>query len=448
MQAYLEVQNVARLYNAPERINKYIRKAMTMDNPEYIEAKQHGRWTGDMDSKIRMYAQFEEGIVFPRGWTRNCIELLHRNGIKPCIVDNRREIDPVQLTFQGSLRDYQHKAVQEALQRDFGVISAATGSGKTVIALALIAERGQPVLILVHTKELLQQWADRIKEFLGVSPGLIGDGKFDVQPVTVALVQSACKHLDSLPDHFGHIVVDECHRVPSTIFRNVVKNFECKYMLGLSATTYRRDGLTKLIYYFMGDRVHQVDSEELRQNGAILVPEIVRKKTSFSYNYREDYQDMLSALVSDKHRNLQITMDIIHQVRARSGTALAVSDRVQHCQDLAELLERYNMRVRVLTGQSPKSERKRIVAEVQEGCVDVLVSTVQLLGEGFDCPGLSSLFLTTPMKFKGRLIQVIGRILRPADGKRPVIFDYVDQNVGVLNAQARQRGRAFAEVAR
>lgn len=78
--------------------------------------------------------------------------------------------------------------------------------------------------------------------------------------------------------------------------------------------------------------------------------------------------------------------------------------------------------------------------------MDVLVSTLQLLGEGFDCSGLSSLFLTTPIKFKGRLLQVIGRILRPGDGKRPVVYDYVDELQPVLRAQARARGKALAEV--
>jgi superfamily II DNA or RNA helicase len=87
------------------------------------------------------------------------------------------------------------------------------------------------------------------------------------------------------------------------------------------------------------------------------------------------------------------------------------------------------------------------VEAVQAGQADVLISTLQLLGEGFDCSGLSSLFLATPIKFKGRLLQVVGRILRPGDGKRPLVFDYVDENQPVLKAQAKSRGKALEEIA-
>ena len=231
------------------------------------------------------------------------------------------------------------------------------------------------------------------------------------------------------------------------MFTETVHAFDSKFMLGLSATPYRRDGLTKLIYLTLGDRVHQVDAQELKTNGAVLAPEVVRRETGFQYAYADDYTKMISALVRDQDRNRQIAADVIQQARSRPGTALLVSDRVAHCNTFADLIENSGLKVRVLTGQCSKQKREQIVSDVQAGKVDVLCSTVQLLGEGFDCSGLSSLFLGTPIKFKGRVLQVVGRILRPDDGKHPVVFDYVDQNVSVLKAQAKSRWRALQEIA-
>jgi superfamily II DNA or RNA helicase len=218
-------------------------------------------------------------------------------------------------------------------------------------------------------------------------------------------------------------------------------------MLGLTATPYRRDNLGKLVFLTLGDRTHKVDPDELREDGAVLSPDVVRRETSFSFFYQDDYQEMLTALVEDQERNEQIADDVIQRAAGDRDTCLVVSDRVQHCETLAAMLRDRGAEVRTLTGQTPRKQREQIVEEVQGGQVNVLVSTLQLLGEGFDCSGLSALFLATPVKFKGRVLQVVGRILRPADGKRPVVFDYVDSKIGVLKAQAKSRGKALAEVA-
>ena len=116
--------------------------------------------------------------------------------IGPCtIADNRQKLAPRQFKFNGQLRTNQQEAVNDVLRRDFGVLNAATGSGKTTMALAIVAERQQSTLIVVHSEELLYQWCARIRQFLGVEAGLIGDGKYDVQPVTVGIINSVANHL-------------------------------------------------------------------------------------------------------------------------------------------------------------------------------------------------------------------------------------------------------------
>ena len=215
-----------------------IKQKLTIDNPKYKDAKKYGRWIGKrLKPKLFFYTEHQGSITFPRGFARNAIELSKNHmGKSPAIVDNRRLLKEHSFTFKGALRPYQEKAVQDILLHHFGVLVAGTGSGKTVMALQIIAERKQPTLVLLHSKELMYQWRDRVSEFLDTEVGLVGDGHYDIMPLTIAIVNSARKHISELPKHFGHIVVDECHRVPASLFTEVVTAFDCRYSLGLSAT--------------------------------------------------------------------------------------------------------------------------------------------------------------------------------------------------------------------
>jgi superfamily II DNA or RNA helicase len=301
-------------------------------------------------------------------------------------------------------------------------------------------------LIIVHSKELMHQWRARIEQFLGLQAGMAGDGLFDIQPVTVAIVNTAKKYLDTLPAQFGQIVVDECHRVPATLFTDVVAAFDCQYMLGLSATAFRReDGMTRLISIYMGDRVHTVDGRMLAASGAVVRPVLEQRPTAFAYGYQGEYAKLIKALAGNDQRNRQIVGDLLTLIRqGHQGTILAVSDRVAHCQALADLLNGQGLSAPVLTGQSPAEERAKIVADVQSGQLVILFATLQLIGEGFDCPGLSTLVLATPIKFEGRLLQVVGRIMRPAAGKQARVIDYVDEHIPVLRRSAAARRAVFA----
>ncbi|MDF1614128.1 DEAD/DEAH box helicase [Desulfurivibrio dismutans] len=448
----LTVDHQARLSGGNARLRELLKGQLTLENPKYRDARKYGRWIGkNLPPRLHFYQENADSLAFPRGWAKQAVLLCRQElGRDPQIIDQRREVEPHVFTFRGQLRPYQQQALEAFSGRDFGVLEAGTGSGKTVVACAVIAARRQPTIILVHTKELLYQWAERIDEFLGVEAGLLGDGHRQLKSITVAIVNSARRRVQELPALFGQLCVDECHRVPSSLFTEVVTAFDCRYMLGLSATAYRRDGLTQLINFYLGDRVHRIDTGALQRSGAILKAQLIQRPTQFRYVYRGNYQALMKALTADKKRNQLIADDIAREVQVLtegdgaldSGTILVVSDRVQHCRELAELLERRDIDCRVLTGATPAEQRAELVAAIQAGRVRVLISTVQLIGEGFDCPGLRSLFLTTPIKFTGRLLQVVGRILRPAAGKKPKVYDYVDP-VGVLQYSANSRALAL-----
>lgn len=429
---------------------KELKNRLTIDNPQYLAAKKYGRWMGKkLKPQLEYYKVVPGGVRFPRGFSNQavllCRELL---GVDPKIVDKRRRLEEIDLHFSGCLRRYQQEAVDRAEHKSFGVIEAGTGSGKTVMALALIAKRRQPTLVVVHTKELLYQWQERVTQFLGIEAGLVGDGKFNVAPVTIAIVNTARKRVSELYPHFGQLIVDECHRVPASLFTDVVSSFDCHYLLGLSATAFRSDNeMTKLIYFYMGDRIHRVDREELLATGAILAPEVIRTSTSFDYAYRGDYQALIKALVSHEGRNLQIINDIIKvSKKPDCGIILVVSDRVSHCRLFVEKLQNKGLQVELLSGQLAPDMRSAVVERVLNGSADVLVATLQLISEGFDCPGLATLFITTPISFEGRLLQVIGRIMRPAENKRARVFDYVDDNIPTLLRSANGRASVLADL--
>jgi len=444
----LTVRRDCRLTGASSALAAAIRAELTIDNPKHQAAKRFGRWIGkQLKPQLFFYRQEGGALVFPRGFGNQAVRLCRREtGAPPEISDQRRVLPELDLRFAGALRPYQQQAVEAVLAHTFGVLEAGTGSGKTVMALAVIADRRQPTLILVHSKELMHQWRQRIQQFLGVEAGQAGDGVFDLRPITVAIVNTAKNNLERLPEHFGQLVVDECHRVPASLFTDVASAFDCRYMLGLSATAFRRgDGMTRLINIYMGDRVHAVDARMLAASGAVVRPELDQRPTGFVGGRQDEYARLIKDLTNDEQRNRLIARDILQLIRSgHQGTILAVSDRVAHCRVLADLLAAEGAAVSVLTGQSAPEERASIVAEVQAGRVAVLIATLQLIGEGFDCPELSTLVLATPIRFEGRLLQVVGRIMRPAADKRARVIDDVDERVAVLRRSAAARRQFFS----
>jgi len=330
-------------------------------------------------------------------------------------------------------------------------LNAPTGSGKTVIALYMIARRKQPALIVTHTKALAFQWVDRIGTFLGIDSdkvGFIGDGKRSVgKEITVALVQSLYKCASEIAPDIGFLVVDECHRCPSRTFTDAVTRFDSQYMLGLSATPWRRDKLTRLIFLYLGDLHYDVDKNSLIASGDMLSADVIFRKTEFEpyFDPVNEYTRMLSELALDDGRNRLIAEDVAREARDTAGVCLVLSDRKKQCEILRALLKfKFNVRADLLTGDLNQKERKKVFERLDSGTADVLIATGQLIGEGFDCNKLSTLFLATPIRFSGRLLQYLGRVLRPAPGKTKArVFDYIDVHVKLLVTAAKSRQRVY-----
>jgi superfamily II DNA or RNA helicase len=193
----------------------------------------------------------------------------------------------------------------------------------------------------------------------------------------------------------------------------------------------------------------EVDQAHVYAAGALLQPQIRIRWTDFTYPMggAEHYQEMLVALTQDQARNDLIAGDVKNELNRRAGACLVVSDRIAHLEILGDALVSHGLEMILLAGRTPLAQREAIVGRVQAGEVRILGSTVQLIGEGFDCPGLSSLFLTTPIKLQGRLLQAAGKILRPQTGKVPIFYDYKDP-IDILMAASRARVEAYGRYTR
>jgi superfamily II DNA or RNA helicase len=181
--------------------------------------------------------------------------------------------------------------------------------------------------------------------------------------------------------------------------------------------------------------------------GAVLAAEVVERETGFRPYHDPvlEYSKMLSELTADSARNLLIAGDVAQETREGAGICLVLSDRKAHCENLQALLRfRFKVESELLTGDLPTEERQAVVGRLNAGRVRVVIATGQLIGEGFDCPGLSTLFMATPVRFSGRVLQYLGRVLRPAPGKEKArVFDYVDVHVETLVKAARARQRVY-----
>lgn len=449
----IQIKNTLHLKEPPSELKDTLKAKLTFQNPKWVENNRMGRWNHGVPKELKFYSQLKDnGLSIPRGYIRQLINLCKSRQIPYEIVDERRVLAETPYTFLGKLKPFQETAANTMLSKDFGILCAPTGAGKTVIALYMIAMRQQPALIVVHTKDLAFQWVKQIETFLGIPQdqiGFIGGGKKDTSPkITVALVQTLYKYAETIAGQVGFILVDESHRCPSRTFTEAVTAFDSKYMLGLSATPFRRDKLSRLIFWHLGDMHHSIDKHHLIEQGHILKAEVIVRETEFksSFDPVTYYTKMLSELTMDKKRNHLIVSDIDNELRQNTGICLVLSDRKAHCENIRAMLKyRFKIESELLTGDVQMTERQNILERLNNGEVKVLIATGQLIGEGFDCRNLSTLFLATPIKFSGRVLQYIGRILRPAPGKENArIYDYVDVDIDVLNVAAQARQRVYS----
>ncbi|EEY7121747.1 DEAD/DEAH box helicase family protein, partial [Escherichia coli] len=237
-------------------VNRLIRLA-AFPNPEFYKAQAMRMSVWNKPRVIGCAENYPQHIALPRGCLDSALSFLRYNNIAAELIDKRFAGTECNAVFTGNLRAEQEEAVSALLRYDTGVLCAPTAFGKTVTAAAVIARRKVNTLILVHRTELLKQWQERLAVFLqvGDSIGIIGGGKHKpCGNIDIAVVQSISRHgeVEPLVRNYGQIIVDECHHIGAVSFSAILKETNARYLLGLTATPIRRDGLHPIIFMYCG----------------------------------------------------------------------------------------------------------------------------------------------------------------------------------------------------
>jgi len=418
---------------------------LTFPNPEYVNRVRFDRWVGAMPEEIILMESDGNGTLsIPRGAVNALRNALSAVGDTVDFLDKRVAVEPIEYNLAFTLRDYQKEAAEFLVRRIQGCVVIPCGGGKTVVGIAVIVKTGQPTIILVHTKDLLEQWQETIRDALGIESGVIAEGKVKIKNITVATVQTLAVmepgRLAQIGEHFGTVILDEAHHVPATVFRSVLSAFGGKYRYGLTATPDRADGLTPLLDLCIGPVVFEVDHKTLVDGGHLIIPEVISLETGCCPNC-DSHSAMVTALVNDKARNEMIVSLVLKEAH-HGRTILILSGRVDHCGVLAERLRASGITAEALTGKVPKKKRTDILDRFRSGELSVVCAT-NLADEGLDVSRLERLILATPAKAEGRTIQRLGRLMRPHPGKAtPVLYDLID-DAPMARRQQSARRRAY-----
>ena len=435
--------------------NRLLRLA-AFQNPEFYRAQAMRLPTFSKPRIIHCAEDTPKYLALPRGCLAEAKELLVSLRIEPLLRDERFGGTALSAHFRGELRPEQQLAADAMLAHDNGVLAATTAFGKTVIAAWLIARRGVNTLVLVHRRQLLEQWVERLSAFLDVpvkSIGKLGGGRKTLTGnLDVALIQSLVRKgvVNDCVGSYGHLVFDECHHLPASSFELVARRAKARYLTGLSASITRKDGHHPIIFMQCGPVRYRVNARHqaalrpfvhhvlVRPTGfraaEIQAPDSSRGNRKES-DARVEFQELYEALAQNRGRNEMICSDIIAAVRA-GRFPLVLTERAEHLRLLAEQLSAAIPRLITLQGGMGKKQIQAAMvslAQLPETEGRALLATGGYIGEGFDEPRLDTLFLTLPISWRGTIAQYVGRLHRSHAGKREVqVYDYADLDVPML----------------
>ncbi|WP_342744649.1 DEAD/DEAH box helicase [Paraburkholderia ribeironis] len=337
----------------------------------------------------------------------------------------------------------------DLLRHDTGILHAPTAFGKTVTAASMIARRGVNTLILVHRRELLDQWRERLQTFLALDRrciGSIGGGRMKATgQIDIAMLQSVAPggSRGEVLRCYGHVIVDECHHVSADSFEAVLKAVNARYVLGLTATPVRRDSQQPVMFMLCGPIRHVARPAASAPQILEVFPQ--RLTTAVDVPDAAPIQDVFAQLAKDTQRTRVIAEDIIKQYQQRRNV-LVLTERIDHLESLRQALGATVPSLFVLHGRLAKKARAGQVAALDALANDaprVVLATGKLVGEGFDHPVLDTLVLAMPISWQGTLQQYAGRLHREHATKTSVrVLDYVDGgHLKLLRMwEKRQRG--------
>lgn len=449
-----------------------LRRTAAFQNPEYYKKLAQGFSTKGTPYIVWCGEERDGYLALPRGCREDVQEILDGAGIPYALQDKRNQGRPIHVSFRGTLRPEQQKAADEMLQYDNGILAAATAFGKTVVGAYFIAARKVNTLILVHNTEILENWLTDLSRFLEIREplpeyrtrtgrtktrsSLIGVKKGAKDTLTgivdVAMIRSLGKpgEISDVVKQYGMVIMDECHHAGAATMEAVMREVNARYIYGMTATPKRDDGQEKRVYMqFGGVRSRYTAKERARAQhiAHCLIPRFTAFVTADPENIR--FQDAEKQMAESGIRNAQIVRDVKECVK-KGRTPLVVTQRVEHADQLAEMLSDAADHVFVLTGGKKKQEKEALRAQlrsVPDAESVILIATGQYIGEGFNFPRLDTMMLAMPISWEGNVEQYAGRLHRDYAGKKDVlIYDYVDVRIRSLEHMYQKRLAAYRRI--
>lgn len=413
----------------------------------------------------------DDYLMLPRGCEEAAVDFFKSNGVEVGIEDKTNPGQRIDVEFMGSLYEEQQRAIEALEAHRCGTLYATTAFGKTVTAAALIAQKKVNTLILVHTKALLDQWRERLEEYLSTdfqpeehhkgrgrrkkfqqfgalsSTENTLNGKIDI-----ALLQSCMSDNEVKPfvHHYGMVIVDECHHAPAVNFERVLREVNARYVYGLTATPIRKDGHQPIIFMQCGEIRYTADSKSQQTQQSfrrLLIPRFTSHR-----NLKADggnYAQVIDELIESESRNKQILDDIASNL-AEGRTPIILTARTAHVDLLAEECRQICPNVFRLVGNDSAKTKREVMEQLSLVPADeplVVVATGKYVGEGFDLPRLDTLMLALPVSWKGLIAQYTGRLHRNYPGKTETrIYDYIDLRVPICDSMYRKRLHGYKAV--
>lgn len=455
--------------NLMPRLQNQIRSMAAFDNPIFYKNKRLGYSNYYNFSAVYMGKDVDGYIDIPRGLRDTLILSVKEAGIEYEIEDHREKGRPIRVSFHGDLRIQQELAAHRLLAYDHGVLSAATAFGKTVVCSYLISERKVNTLILLQSKELLEQWVEALNRFLIIDEeppvyktktgrekrrdsviGILhGSKNILTGIIDVAMVGSMYSKgkFNEYINSYGMVLMDECHHAGSATAVEVLQKVNARYVYGVTATPKRGDNLEKIIHMLLGPIRHSYTAKEraIEQGiGHYVYPRYTR--VIDTRENKDDINEAYSLISNSTVRNDMILEDT--RVCVKDGrTPVILTKYKEQAKYLYENLQKDADFVFILYGDNSDQENssvRRRLKEVPKEKSLILVATGQKIGEGFDYPRLDTLMLAAPVSFEGRLEQYIGRLNRDCEGKKEVIvYDYIDLHIRVFDNMYAKRLRTY-----
>lgn len=425
----LTISNDIRIENPNEQILEYCDRKLTIDNPDFINAERLGRYTGNIERKIKLFVKKGSSLVLPFGCLKDIWKMRQE-------CEYTLEFHPFnEFSMEGNINlyPYQEKALKSLISGKNGILEAPCGSGKTQIGLQLIKSIGGRALWLTHTKKLLEQSKTRCEMYFTGDFGTITEGKVSIgRDITFATVQTMSKIDPSVyRDEFDVVVVDECHHCvgsPTKVmqFYKILTNCNARYKYGLSATLSRADNMICSVFYILGEVLYTIPQSDVGDK--IIKAEHKKVDIWLTYDMKEyldtdgtiDSNKLITMLSQNVERN-QIIISNVLQLAKEKHLQLILCHRVMQAEYFYDELSK-SLKCNLVIGRISDKNRKF------DG--DVIIATYSLAKEGLDIPNLDVLHLASPQKNESTTLQAVGRIERNVEGKgTPVCYDYVDNDI-------------------